>query len=145
MGYKEALAIVGLFTWMFSTSPSTANALTLSVRIEKVKPVTGVLYISLFNSAEGYPGEYKKAFRTANREVSESVEVFRFDDLPAGEFAVSILHDENRNGKMDFMLIGAPAEGYGASNDAHSWFGPPRWDDARFYLDADLSLTIHLR
>ncbi len=121
------------------------RAFSLTVHVEKMEQLTGVLYLSLFNSADGFPGNYRTAFRTANREVSETVAVFIFDEIPAGEYAVSILHDENRNGKMDFSLIGAPTEGYGASNDAHRWFGPPRWEDARFTLDSDLSLTIHLR
>lgn len=134
-----------MIVYMLSGFYSRASALTLSVYIEKVMPVTGVLFLSIFNSPYGFPGEYKKAFRTGNHEVSASTEVFHFEDMSVGEYAVSVLHDENNNGKMDFSWIGAPSEGYGASNDAHAWFGPPRWSDAKFVLSDDLTVTIELR
>jgi uncharacterized protein (DUF2141 family) len=37
--------------------------------------------------------------------------------IPAGTYAVTVLHDENSDGKMDFNWIGMPTKGYGFSID----------------------------
>jgi uncharacterized protein (DUF2141 family) len=51
------------------------------------------------------------------------------------------LHDENRNNEMDTNFLGIPIEGFGASNDARGFLSPPKYDDAKFYLNSD---SLHL-
>jgi len=69
-----------------------------------------------------------------------------FEDLPFGEYAVSLMHDENRNGKIDTNFLGIPKEGYGASNDAKAVLGPPKYADARFLLDKpDMTMEIKVK
>ena len=64
--------------------------------------------------------------------ASEASEL-HFDALPLGSYALSIIHDENGNGKLDtFARI--PREGYGFSRNPPMRFGPPRFDEARFDL-----------
>ena len=53
-------------------------------------------------------------------------------DVAPGDYAVSVFHDENSNGKLDRNFMGMPKEGVGKSNDAAGHFGPPKYDDARF-------------
>jgi uncharacterized protein (DUF2141 family) len=35
--------------------------------------------------------------------------------LEPGEYMISVFHDNNKNGKMDYNLLGKPKEGYGFS------------------------------
>lgn len=64
--------------------------------------------------------------------ASEASEL-RFDAVPLGSYALSIIHDENGNGKLDtFARI--PREGYGFSRNPPMRFGPPRFDEAKFDL-----------
>jgi uncharacterized protein (DUF2141 family) len=39
------------------------------------------------------------------------------------------------NGKLDKNFVGAPKEGYGASNNPRKRMGPPPFDEARFSLN----------
>ncbi len=55
---------------------------------------------------------------------------FVFTDLPAGEFAVAVFHDENDNGELDSNFLGIPTEGYGFSRNATGTFGPPGFSHA---------------
>ncbi len=55
----------------------------------------------------------------------------RFGDLPSGDYAVALFHDENGNGKLDTSL-GIPREGIGFSNNPRLLFGPPRFAAASF-------------
>jgi uncharacterized protein (DUF2141 family) len=57
--------------------------------------------------------------------------VLDFGAVPAGTWAVSLIHDENGNGRMDKMGM-IPREGYGFSRDAPVMMGPPRFASAAF-------------
>jgi uncharacterized protein (DUF2141 family) len=68
-----------------------------------------------------------------------------FDKLPAGEYAVSLFHDENDNKVLDKNFIGIPKEGIGTSNDAKGSFGSSKFEDAKFAVKAGLkTITIHI-
>ena len=68
-----------------------------------------------------------------------------FANLAEGEYAVSVIHDLNRNGKLDSNLIGIPVEPFGFSNDAKGTFGPPAFDQAKFKLGvAHKTITVRL-
>ena len=69
-----------------------------------------------------------------------------FEDIPAGTYALAVVHDENMNGKLDTNWLGIPVEGYGFSNDAKSLNGAPSFSDASFvYGGENLNFTISLR
>jgi uncharacterized protein (DUF2141 family) len=55
-----------------------------------------------------------------------------FARVPAGHYAIALLHDENNNGKADRALSMIPREGFGFSRDAKVVMGPPSFDDAVF-------------
>lgn len=63
--------------------------------------------------------------RPANRSA-----VVVFEGVVPGRYALSFIHDENDNKKLDTNLIAIPREGFGYSRDAMGRFGPPKFDDA---------------
>ena len=68
-----------------------------------------------------------------------------YSGLPPGSYAVSLLHDENGNGKADMTLM-IPREGFGFSRDAAARFGPPKFSAAAFDVGADeVSVPIRMR
>ena len=52
----------------------------------------------------------------ANKAVSRFVTA-NYSDLAPGTYAISILHDENRTGRMDTDGLGIPNEGWAVSNN----------------------------
>jgi uncharacterized protein (DUF2141 family) len=63
-----------------------------------------------------------------------------------GTYAVAVYHDENDNHHFDRTLLGLPAEGYGFSNNAAIFLGPPSFDSVRFTVGpGDTRLSIALR
>lgn len=56
---------------------------------------------------------------------------FTFKGIAPGEYAISLLHDENDNGKADRTLM-IPKEGFGFSRDAKLRMGPPSFKAAAF-------------
>ncbi|RVT90448.1 DUF2141 domain-containing protein [Sphingomonas crocodyli] len=51
--------------------------------------------------------------------------------LVPGRYAMSLIHDENGNGKLDTVL-GMPREGFGFSRDPAIGFAPPKFDAVLF-------------
>lgn len=71
--------------------------------------------------------------------------VLDFGKVSEGRYAISVVHDENGNGKLDTRLM-IPREGYGFSHDAPVRLGPPRFDKAAFSVSgADVRLAVRMR
>jgi uncharacterized protein (DUF2141 family) len=118
---------------------------TLIVNIIGLRNNDGCMKIFLFNSEEGFPNYPKKALKIIDVYNLENNKCqASFEDIEFGQYAVSSLHDENKNNEMDTGFLGIPTEGYGASNDARGFFGPPKYKDAKFFFSKD-TLNIEMR
>jgi uncharacterized protein (DUF2141 family) len=136
-----------LFTWMTLVGgiSTSAQQYALTVTVSGIRTDKGTLYLSLYNSEKGYPKQPVAALRLANAPIRNGISSFRLDNLPPGTYAIACYHDENGNGKLDNNLFGVPTEGTGASNDATGSLGPPKFRDAKFPLNRDTAITIHIR
>lgn len=122
-------------------APLISSAATLTVRIDGVRVQSGQMLVSVVGSAEAWNGAGKPAAATA-RTPGDSAEMdIEFADLPPGDYAVRVLHDENGNGKMDSNPLGMPLEGYGFSNNPMV-MRPATFDEARFTVGADGALIV---
>ncbi|HSW61371.1 MAG TPA: DUF2141 domain-containing protein [bacterium] len=109
---------------------------TLTVVLKGLK-VQGTVYVSLYDKDNGFPTKSENAFKNEMKKVAAATEKVVFANIPAGEYAVSVWHDENDNGKMETSLIGIPKEGLGVSNNAKGKMGPPKFKDAKFVIDKE--------
>ena len=66
----------------------------------------------------------------------ESVVAAVFDTMPAGEYAVSVVHGTNENRKVDRGFFGFPKKGVDFSNDQKVVMSAPRYDNSKFPLVA---------
>lgn len=56
------------------------------------------------------------------------------EKVKPGDYAITVLHDINGNGKMDFDLYGRPEEPYATSGPV-TLGGPPRYEEIKFNHD----------
>jgi uncharacterized protein (DUF2141 family) len=126
--FLPLLAFMALYSQ--STQPSQ-----LHLKITNLRNNQGKVRICLYQSDNGFPSHPEKAYRIAKADVQQGRSEATFTDLPLGEYAIALIHDENVNEKLDTNFMGIPKEGYGASNNAGGKFGPPKFEDARFTLD----------
>lgn len=118
----------------------------IKVRVLDLRSDKGDLDLALFNAKKGFPGKTEMALRKAVIPAAGEEHVFVFENVPFGAYALTVRHDENRNGKLDTNFLGMPKEGVGTSNNPHKLMGPPSFDDARFVLDREeTELVIRLR
>ena len=105
----------------------------------------GQMLCALFSSAEAVPTKADKAIARLTAKIAERQAICDFTGVAPGTYAVSVVHDENSNGKLDRNFIGMPREGVGASNDAKGHMGPPKFNAASFqYKGGRLDLKIHV-
>lgn len=64
--------------------------------------------------------------------------------LKPGAYAISVIHDENNNRRLDKRL-GIPAEGVGFSHNPKLRFGPPAFEKARFDATREATQTIRMK
>jgi uncharacterized protein (DUF2141 family) len=140
-----AAALVAAFGAFAQTPAPTPAENVIHVEISSLRNDKGQVLCALFSSADAFP---KKADRAAARITAKIVErkaVCDFTGVAPGTYAVSVVHDENSNGKLDTNFIGMPREGVGASNDAKGHMGPPKFGAASFrYQGGRLDLKIHV-
>lgn len=117
---------------------------TITVTITGLRSDKGRLYLSLYNSAKGYPKQASAAFRLASSSIKDGRCTLSLEGIPKGVYAIACYHDENNNGKIDTNFLGIPTEGTGASNNARGSLGPPKFRDAKFPVDKDVSLSIKI-
>lgn len=117
----------------------------LTVTIEGIKNNKGQVGVLLFNQAQGFPQNDKNSVRQELIQAKKGTVSVSFDNLPHGTYAITVMHDENTNLKLDTNLLGIPKEGYGFSNNTRNLFRAPRFGEAAFNLNKpNHSLTIDL-
>jgi uncharacterized protein (DUF2141 family) len=134
------LLLLALTAWQ----PVSVNGIT--VTINNFRNTKGHVLISLFKDGNGYPDDPLKAIRKEKANITDNhIAIISFTDLPAGQYAAVVLHDENSNVKMDKNWLGLPKEGYGFSNNVMGMFGPPSFSKASFQHKADQQTKITIR
>jgi uncharacterized protein (DUF2141 family) len=103
----------------------------VSVVVTGLRNAKGQVLACLTAQPKGFP-DCRKDPAARNAVVPAGTEVrINFGAVPAGRYAISMIHDENANRKMDMALM-MPKEGYGFSRDAPVRMGPPKFDKAAF-------------
>ena len=97
--------------------------------------------VGIYNKKESF---LKKPIKSTIVKIENKKALILFTNLPKGIYAVSFVHDENDNKKMDTNFIGIPTEDYGCSNNATGFMGPPKYKDAQFILQEDKIIEINI-
>ncbi|MFN5679725.1 MAG: DUF2141 domain-containing protein [Flavobacteriia bacterium] len=116
----------------------------LEVQVEGIPNKKGTLFIGLFNSSATFPN-YGKQYKGVVVTHEGKSHVYKFKNLPKDTYALAIYHDENKNGKLDKNLFGAPTEAYGFSNNARETFSAPSFEAAKVVLDRDKKCQIRIK
>lgn len=115
----------------------------VSIQLQNLSTAKGQLLISIFNKANGFPEEVSAAYSNVvfKEPLRKNLVLF----LPKGTYALAIVHDKNKNNKMDKNLFGAPTEPYGVSLNKTHLLKAPLFEENKFVMQSDTSLTIYLK
>ena len=121
------------------------DVFTLTVNVTDLRNSTGVVQFALYNDEDSFPDEhYKRQYRILNAEIVSGASTVTFKDLPAGIYAVNILHDEDEDGEIRKGII-LPREGIGFSNYQSIGFtNRPAFKRASFSLLGNKELDVKI-
>lgn len=126
--------------------PARASG-ALTVTISSIPNDKGQIGCSLYSKADGFPTKSDKAdvvmFVQSKAKKASCV----FKDVKSGKYAISVMHDENKDGKLETSMVGRPKEAWGVSNNAPpERFGPPKYEAATFSFTGDAkTIQVKLR
>jgi uncharacterized protein (DUF2141 family) len=118
-----------------STDVSSNGNCTLIVNVDGFRNANGVAGGTIFTSPDGWPENSAKAYRLGHTSIDGNHAVLRFDSLPAGRYAVAVLHDENSNRKLDRNFLRVPKEGFGFANNPSVRLTAPSFDAAAIKVE----------
>lgn len=117
----------------------------VTVHIEGMRSQKGIVRACLTRDADFFPHcDKDPASHKLNVATPAGAEL-RFTNVAPGDYAITVLHDENSNAKLDTML-GIPREGVGFSRNPRIVTGPPSFAAVRFTVgETSLQTTIKLK
>jgi len=128
-------------------SPDGAGC-SLRIHVDGLRNSTGVVGSIIFKSPDGWPEDKEKSFRHGPTPIApgERQATVVWEHLPVGDYGVAVIHDENRNAKLDRNFIGVPKEGFGFVNNPHVGLSAPPFAAAIVHVHCPVTETnIHLQ
>ena len=123
----------------------TSVPILISVTIKDIKTPNGQILMGIYKDDVSFDKEiaYKKvqAFKTKISNGTLMVEV----KLEPGKYGISLMDDENFNGKMDYNFIGIPKEGFGFSNYYHTGLTKPKLKSFLFEVIENKNTKVEVK
>jgi len=122
---------------------TTVFAADLLVQVRGLDSDLGQVRCALYDSADAWL-EPEGVVASVDATPVGGSAACRFSGVSPGRYAVSVLHDANLSGDMDWTLLGLPKESWGVSRDAPATLSRPRFEAAAFVHDGRIHV-IHVR
>ena len=126
----------------------TEAGCTLRIHVDGLRNSTGVVGAVIFTSPEGWPENTDKSLHHWPTEIPHGKHeaTATWENLPPGDYGIAVIHDENRNRKLDRNFIGIPKEGFGFANNPHVGLSAPPFDAAKVHVACPATeIPIHLQ
>lgn len=140
-----ALTLFALIASLFAQSADAPKTYTLTIVVEGMSSNEGNLGVLLFNGPKGWAEDRQAAYKDIAVPAEKGTQTLRIPDLPPGRYAVALIHDVNKNHKLDKNFIGYPKEQWGMSNNPHATLKAPPIEKAMFTVDKDTEIHIQLQ
>lgn len=116
----------------------------LEIAVEGLRSTKGDILICLTREETHFPDCSGDPARRELKIAASAASAGHIDDIVPGNYALSLIHDENGNGKLDTRL-GIPREGIGFSRNPRLRFGPPKFADVRFPITGPSRTTVNVK
>ena len=123
---------------------STLIASDITVKVTKLLNKNGKLSIGLYNKNDETFANMSKYYKGVHLVINDSKVIYTFENIPNGTYAVSVIHDENKNKELDKNFFGIPKEGYGFSNNIRPSFRGANFEESKFKLSSDKNIVINI-
>lgn len=115
----------------------------LTVDVTGVKSDNGSVLVAVYDSSDSFLDSDKMFSGGSSKAQSGSTSVI-IEDLPDGEYALAIFHDEDGDDELDTNWIGIPKEPICFSIGKMKRFGPPKYSECSFKVEGDKDIQVSL-
>lgn len=136
---RVVLSIVCVSLFLFTPTAVTFQSLSantstssLVIEVKGLRNNNGFVGALLFQNQTGFPEEKKNALKMTGSPIQNGQARLTFIGLESGEYAIAVIHDENKNQRMDFNMLRMPKEGLGFSRNPKIKFSAPDFNDCKF-------------
>ena len=145
MQMKKIFILIIAVTFLSFNLPNNEETYSLTINVKDLRNSKGEVQFAIYNKEGSIPDEkYKKYYKKDTATINNNTSTITFSNLPKGKYAINILHDENKNGKIDRRFI-MPKEGIGFSNYTSIGFtNKPKFAKANFELNSDKEIYIKI-
>lgn len=129
---RTQMKLTALFAFMalFTTAQNT-----VTVTITGLKSSKGNVMVEMVDAND-------KVVAQKVERIGDKKSTIIIEGVKQGTYAIRFYHDENNNQKMDTGTFGIPTEGYGFSNNARGFMGPPDLEDMLFTVSGNVKMTL---
>lgn len=118
----------------------------LTISIENVERSKGSMYVAIYDDAARFLEDGANPYGKIIPLTKASNCTVTFDDLPFGQYAIAVFHDQNENGKLDRNLFGIPTEPYAFSNNPTVKWSSPTFAEASIkFGESRKNIRVELR
>jgi uncharacterized protein (DUF2141 family) len=117
-------------------SPSNLKVVVKNIQVGK-----GSIVIEIYDNENNF---FKKPV-AAKRVKADNESLDFIFDIPEGVYAVAVYQDLNDNKILDKGIFNIPKEPYGLSNNYRPHFSAPHFNDCKFKVTEDTTMTITLK
>ena len=132
---RRYLLLMGLMLGFACSTLAAAQetGATVTVKIAGFKGTEGLALVTLYDNEQSWL-KVPKAVQVVRAKITGTELKVEFKDVKPGTYAISAIHDENKNNELDMRWLPwpKPKEGVGVSNDPENRAGPPKWETAKF-------------
>lgn len=126
-------------TMMISLSSTLFAQGKVEVTVKNIQELKGTIRMAVYSGEDNF---MEKELTSKNVKVTGKEVIVVFENVKAGEYAISTYHDVDNNNELNTGFMGIPKEPYGFSNDARGTFGPPTYEKAKFKVTGDTKTSI---
>jgi uncharacterized protein (DUF2141 family) len=130
-----------------ANATSNGASCALRIHVDGLRNSTGVVGAVIFSSPDGWPEDTSKSLHHWPTPIMPGArEATPEWNLPPGNYGVAVIHDENKNHKLDRNFLGIPKEGFGFANNPHVGLSAPPFNAAVVHVTCPVTeINIHLQ
>ncbi len=117
------------------------SARELSITVKGIRNGNGSIAALVFTTAAGFPDRVDQAVAQVRVPAQANQLTLTLRNLPEGQVAIAVLHDENNDNQLNRNLLGIPREGVAVSGKGIG-NRPPQFAESLIAPAGALNLTL---
>ena len=136
-------ALAACLALLPANAPPSATG-ELDVKVEGLRSAKSMIRACLTRESRFFPHCEKDPNSLKLSVAAGTAPVLHFVNLAPGDYALTVLHDENSNFRAD-MMLGIPREGVGFSRNPRLVMSAPSFNAVRFSVAGTQSMVVQLK